>query len=73
MAYPQSLEAAFESASTYREAHTAISTLSGSAYATTSTGRSSARGRGRGRGRGRDQIHKDTGSESRASTPTKCT
>ena len=30
MAYPQTMEAAFESASTYREAHTAPSSLSGS-------------------------------------------
>ena len=49
MAYPQYLEAAFESASTYREAHTAMSPLSGSAYATTSSGRGSGRCIGRGR------------------------
>ena len=55
MAYPQSLEAAFESASTYREAHTAPSALTGSAYATTTFGRGSGRGSGRGRGRGRDR------------------
>jgi len=49
MAYSQSLEAAFESSSTYR-AHTAPSVLSGAAYVT--TGRGTGRGRRRVRGCG---------------------
>ena len=72
MAYPQTLEAAFESASTHREAHTAPSALSGSAYAThgRSTGKGAGRGRGRGRGRGHEDKHSSTDS---TDTSPKCT
>ena len=60
MAYPQSLVAAFESASTYREAHTAPSVLSGAAYATTGEGTGRGRGRSRGRGRGHQDKQSTT-------------
>jgi hypothetical protein len=70
MAYPQTLEAAFESASTYREAHTVPSALTGSAYSTIDRGTS--RGRGRGKGRGRGHFEKLSVAESTESDP-KCT